>query len=91
MLQFRSAGDATRYYDRYVAQVRACTDPSGPVHATVVDSGLGLIDHRRYADGSAWTEVAARRGDRVTLLILTDPDRTISRTDAESVLRSLPS
>lgn len=90
VLQFPNDADASRYYNRYVAQVRACTDPDGPVVATIITSELGLIDHRSYADGTAWTEIAGRRGARVTLLILTDPDRAIDRNAAEAVLRDLP-
>lgn len=88
-LQFGSDSDAKAYYGRYLDQVRACDKPDGPMQATVIKSDLGLIDHRRYADGTEWTEMAGRRGNRVTLVILTDPGHAIDRSAAEAVLRQL--
>ncbi|SDS73570.1 hypothetical protein [Microlunatus soli] len=88
-MQFGSTADAKAYYGRYLDQVRACDKPDGPMLATVIDSDLGLIDQRRYADGTEWTEMAGQRGKRVTLVILTDPGHTIDRSAAESVLRQL--
>lgn len=86
-LQFGNDADAKVYYQRYVEQVRSCDDPDGPVQATVINSDLGLIDQRRYSGGTEWTEMAGRHGNRVTLVILTDPGHTVDKSAAESVLR----
>lgn len=87
LLQFGSAADASDYYSAYVRQVRACDRPTGPMVATVVGSRLGLIDHRSYPDGSAWTEMVGVHGRRVTQVILTDPGRKIGRAQADAILR----
>ena len=87
LLQFGSHAEATAYYDEYVKQVRACDDPDGQLVAKVVPSDLGLIDHRIYSDGTAWTEMVGVHGKRVTQVILTDPDRQIGKTQAEAVIR----
>ncbi len=84
VLQFDDAAQATTFFDRYLAQVRACTDPD-VVAAAVVPSSQGLIDRRRYPDGD-WTEVAVRRGDRATFVILNDGDRPTSTAAAEKIL-----
>ncbi|MGI8459225.1 MAG: hypothetical protein ACR2LI_14095 [Propionibacteriaceae bacterium] len=87
VLQFGNAAKAAAFFDRYLAQVRACTDPE-VVEATVVPSSKGLIDRRRYPDGR-WTEVAARRGDRATFVILDDGLQPTSTAAAEKILDQL--
>lgn len=90
-MQFGTAAAASHYLDLYRSQVSACTDPDGPMTATVLASPLGLIDHRTYPGGDDWTEVVKLDGRRVTLIALTDPGHTIVRSRAEAILRSIRS
>jgi hypothetical protein len=90
VLQFGTADAAKGYYDHYVHQVSACTSEDGPVVAEVIQSNQGLIDRRSYPDGD-WTEVAALRRSRVTLVILTDPGHKISTAAAERLLAATTS
>jgi hypothetical protein len=85
VLQFSGPGPAARFYDLYRAQVAACTTATDPVRTTIVPSGAGLIDRRRYPDGD-WTEVAKLSGSRLTMIILTDPGHKISKAAAERLL-----
>lgn len=87
LMQFGSGKDADAYYQQYVKQVRACGGADAEPSTEVVDSRLGLIDRRHYSDGTAWTEMAGVHGNRVSLVILTDPDQQIDRAAAEAVLR----
>lgn len=90
ILQFGSTQDAERYYQQYLSQVQACTQQGGPVSTEILDSELGLIDRRSYADGSGdWTEVVALEGDRATFVILSDPGHRISRNTSEKLLRDI--
>lgn len=86
VLQFADDAKATAFFARYVAQVRACTDPD-VVQATVVPSSAGLIDRRTYPDGD-WTEVAARRGSRATFVVLNDGGATSTKA-AEAILAQI--
>lgn len=88
VLQFADPTAAQRFYTLYVAQVKACTDPDGPVVTEVVDSAAGLIDRRTYPEGD-WTEVAGLRGSRMTMIILTDPGHAMSSKAAETLLGRL--
>lgn len=90
-MQFGTATAAAHYVDLYRSQVRACTDPDGPMTARILPSQLGLIDHRTYSGDDQWTEVVKLAGRRVTLIALTDPGHTISRSRAETILRSIRS
>ncbi|MCW2804336.1 MAG: hypothetical protein JWN06_2553 [Propionibacteriaceae bacterium] len=90
VLQFGTTDAAKGYYARYVQQVSACTSEDGPVVAEVIPSDQGLIDRRSYPDGD-WTEVAALRRSRVTLVILTDPGHKISTAAAERLLAATTS
>lgn len=83
-LQFTDADAAERYFGLYRQQVQACTKPGGPVRTTLVPGVDGLADHRRYDDGE-WTEVGRRVGNRVVLVILSDPGFTIKRAAAQAI------
>ena len=48
----------------------------------------GLADHRRYDDGE-WTEIGRQTGDRVILVILSDPGRKIDRAAANAILNQI--
>ncbi len=90
-MQFGTAAAASHYFTLYRRQVSACTDPDGPMTATVLPSQLGLIDHRSYPGDDEWTEVVKLDGRRVTLIALTDPGHRIGLSRAETILRSVPS
>jgi hypothetical protein len=87
-LEFGADADATRFWDRYVEQVRACQTVDDPVHTEIVVDGDGLVDRRTYPD-SAWTEVGRQVGSRVTLVILTDEDHRITETQARRLMAQL--
>jgi len=87
-LDFADARSATAYFRRYSEQVRACTQPSGPVLAAVQPSSRGLVNRRTYPDGR-WTEVADVRGRRATCVILSDPGRWMSGATGEQILSTL--
>jgi len=94
VLQFGDADTAGRYWSRYGEQVRACTTVQEPVHTELVDLGPAargetLMDRRTYPDGE-WTEVGVRRGDRVTLLVLSDEGHAISRAQAGRIIDQVP-
>lgn len=93
VLQFSSDGDARSYFDSYRDQVGACAGGGGPVEVDLVDStvaaGRSLIDRRSYPGEADWTEVAARSGDRITLIILTDPGHRMSIGDTERLLQRI--
>jgi hypothetical protein len=83
-LQFADPGAARRYFGLYRDQVQACTTKSGPVRTTMIPGVDGLADHRRYDDGE-WTEVGRQTGDRVILVILSDPGGRIDRDAAQAI------
>ena len=84
-MQFADPEAARRYFDLYREQVQACTTKSGPVRTTMITGVNGLADHRRYDDGE-WTEIGRQTGDRVILVILSDPGRKIDRAAANAIL-----
>jgi hypothetical protein len=84
-LQFADPDAARHYFDLYRGQVQACTTKPGPVRTTMITGVDGLADRRRYDDGE-WTEVGRQTGDRVILVILSDPDRKIDRAAAQAIL-----
>jgi hypothetical protein len=87
-LEFADDAAATRFWERYTEQVRACQTVDDPVHTELVVDGDGLVDRRTYPD-SAWTEVSRRVGPRVTLVILTDEDHRITETQARRLLAQI--
>lgn len=91
VLQFKNAANAATYYRHYLGQVGACNDPDGQVYAKIISSDHGLIDQRVYDGSTDWTEIAKLTGDRVTLIILTDPGHKITRAAAEAVLAKIKS
>jgi hypothetical protein len=90
VLQFGSAARARAFYDLYVRQVKACRSADSDLRTRVLPSRLGLIDQRTYPDGD-WTEVAGLVGDRLTLVILTDPGHRITRSQSEALLQQIVS
>jgi hypothetical protein len=84
-LQFADPDAARHYFDLYREQVEACTTKAGPVCITMITGVDGLADHRRYDDGE-WTEVGRQAGDRVILVILSDPGGKIDRVAAQAIL-----
>ncbi len=89
VLGFGTPTAAAHYFRLYTDQVEACTDPDGPMVATVVPSGLGLIDHRTYPGDDQWTEVVKLTGSRVTLIALTDHGHRIDESQATTILKSI--
>jgi hypothetical protein len=87
-LEFADDLTATRFWERYTEQVRACQTVDDPVHAEIILDGDGLVDRRTYPD-STWTEVSRRVGPRVTLVILTDEDHRITETQARRLLAQI--
>lgn len=87
-MQFASPQTAAAYWSGYLGQLAACTDPAGPVLITVVDAGDSLINHRAYPDGE-WTEVGLLAGPRVTLMIMSDAQLRIGRTEAAEIVADL--
>jgi hypothetical protein len=83
-MQFADPDAARRYFDLYTEQVQACTK-AGPVRTTMITGVNGLADHRHYPDGK-WTEVGSQTGDRVILVILSDPHTRIDRAAAQAIL-----
>jgi hypothetical protein len=55
------------------------------VRTTMISGVDGLADHRRYDDGQ-WTEVGRQTGERVILVILSDPHGKIDRAAANAIL-----
>lgn len=90
VLQFGTVSAARTYYAAYVRQVSQCTATDGPVLTKIIPSPTGLIDRRTYPDGK-WTEMAALRGSRMTLIILADPAHSITTASAERVLAATTS
>lgn len=92
VLEFRTGGDAARYLALYRRQVAACTDPDGPVLASLI-TGVGsadaLADHRSYPGDDRWSEVVERNGRRLTLVILADPDRRVDANAARRILAQI--
>ncbi len=84
-MQFADPEAARHYFDLYRQQVQACTTKSRPVRTTMITGVNGLADHRRYDDGE-WTEIGRQTGDRVILVILSDPGRRIDRAAANAIL-----
>lgn len=89
VFEFKNAANAETYYQHYLDQVRACNDPNGQVYAKIISSDHGLIDQRVYDGSTDWTEIAKLTGDRVTLIILTDPGHKITKAAAEAVLAKI--
>ena len=87
-LDFADEAAATRWWDRYLDQVRACQTVDDPVRTEVLVEDEGLVDRRTYPD-SRWTEMGRRVGKRVTLVILSEEGRRISRAQALRVLDQL--
>jgi hypothetical protein len=87
-MQFADAGTARRFFELYRKQIQACTGRSGPVRITMISGVNGLADHRRYDDGD-WTEVGRQTADRVILVILSDPGRTIGRAAASKIANQI--
>jgi hypothetical protein len=87
-LQFADPDAARRYFDLYREQVQACTTKGGPVRITMITGVDGLADHRRYDDGE-WTEVGRQIGDRVILVILSDPGGRINRAAAQAIVTQI--
>lgn len=91
VLEFTGPAAARGYFARYLAQVKACTPPDADPHTAVLaepvaaDGGRGLVDHRTYAE-RRWTEMAELNGARLTLIILSDPQRRIGASQAQAVL-----
>jgi len=89
VLQFRTAADAKLFYQKYLQQVRDCSDPKGEVYAKIISTEPGLIDQRVYDGSTDWTEVAKLDGDRVTLIILTDPGHKITESASRKLLAKI--
>jgi hypothetical protein len=87
-LEFPDDVTATRFWERYTEQVRACQTVDDPVRTEIILDGDGLVDRRTYPD-SRWTEVSRRVGPRVTLVILTDEDHRITVTQARRLLAQI--
>ena len=90
VLQFRTAGEASSYFQLYRSQVAACENASDPVRTKLVSSPTGLIDRRTYPDGQ-WTEVANSVGPRLVLILLSDPGHQISAAAAQQILAQIGS
>jgi hypothetical protein len=88
VLQFSGPDAASSFFDLYRGQVAACENIDDPVRTTIVPSHAGLIDRRRYPDGD-WTEVAKINGERLTMIILSDPRHEISTGAAEQLLAQI--
>jgi hypothetical protein len=88
VLDFADAASAEAYWARYRAQVEACRTLDEPVRTELVEGLPGLVDRRTYPDGT-WTEVGRRSGTRVTLVILADGDRALTREQARALLEQL--
>ena len=93
VLQFPDEAAATAYWQRYTDQVRACSTLDDPVRTELVPvaapAGMeALVDRRSYPDGQ-WTEVAGRRGSRVTLVILSDQGHRLSTARAAALLGAM--
>ena len=88
VLEFASEAKAAAFWKVYLRQVQACRSAGGPVRTTITESPLGLIDRRTYPDGT-WTEVGAQVEERVTLVLLAEDGKAISRRDSEALLRRL--
>ena len=84
LLQFGSAGDATAYFDTYLAVLASCPATDAMPAAQRVAAGEGWYAGRRDYGGERWSEVVARRGDRVALIIVNDDDAA-----SEAQLRGL--
>jgi hypothetical protein len=87
-MQFANPGAARGYFELYRKQVKACTTKSGPVRTTMIRGVDGLADHRRFDDGQ-WTEIGRQIGDRVILVILSDPGGTIDRAALSSIANQI--
>jgi hypothetical protein len=88
VLQFSGSDAAVGFFDLYRGQVAACGNTNDPVRTTIVPSQAGLIDRRRYPDGD-WTEVAKISGERLTMIILSDPGHKISSGAAEQLMAQI--
>ena len=88
VLQFSGSDAAAGFFDLYRGQVAACGNTDDPVRTTIVPSQAGLIDRRRYPDGD-WTEVAKISGERLTMIILSDPGHKISSGAAEQLMAQI--
>lgn len=94
VLDFTDPAAAQGYFTRYLTQVKACTKPGADPRTSVLaepvaaDGGRGLADRRTYSDGG-WTEMAELNGARLTLIILSDPQRKISASRAQAVLNQI--
>jgi hypothetical protein len=88
VLQFSGPAAAASFFDLYRGQIAACTNTDDPVRTMIVPSQTGLIDRRRYPDGD-WTEVAKINGERLTMIILSDPGYKISPGAAEQLLAQI--
>ena len=87
-MQFVDADAASRYFTLYRQQVEACAQGDGPVQVTVIKGVDGLADRRRYDDGD-WTEIGRQVGNRVVLVILSDPGHKMSRAATQAVLTQI--
>jgi hypothetical protein len=85
VLEFDDAQAATHYLELYRRQVQSCTTRDEPVRTRILSGITGLVDRRIYPD-SKWTEIAERNDRRITLIILSDPSQTISRSSAQRIL-----
>jgi hypothetical protein len=90
VLEFPDEQTAIKYFDLYKRQVEACTRRDQPVRTALVSGVGGLVDRRTYPD-SEWTEIAERNGNRITLIILTDPGHSITKPSAQRILDQIRS
>jgi hypothetical protein len=88
VLEFATASAAQRYFDLYLAQLDACGGAEAPIRVERVTSPAGLIDRRLHPEG-AWIEIGKVHGRRVTLIILSDPDRSIPDDAATRLLAQI--
>ena len=87
MLQFPDSARAGRYLRVYRDQLARCGDPD-QLRVSTTASALGLIARRDYPDGS-WSEVVRQTGARLTIVLLSDPDRRITPARSEALLEQI--
>ena len=85
VLSFADPGAATRFRELYRSQVQACVPPGGPVRTAIIGEPTGGLVDRRVDPDTSWLEVVKQTDTRVTLVILSDPDESISSAEAQEL------
>ena len=91
VLEFDDPDAAQRYFARYRDQVAACRASGSEPRTALLgepvatDGGRGLIDRRDYSDGR-WIEVAELNRNRLTLIVLSDPEHRLNVSWAQALL-----